>query len=134
VLKFDLSDIPHGSTINHASLLMNIAQDRTTRSNEQFGLEVYRLESEYTNYTSVDFSELLLMSPEPVVPADSSLLVIPLRDLTSSWVNGFSDNHGILIRTSQPGLDVSRIALYSTETDTSLAPYIEMDWTVPPTF
>jgi hypothetical protein len=79
----------------------------------------------------IDSQTSILLSPN--IDSGNTELRINIASLLQSWVNGFVENHGILLRTNQPGSDVSRLAIHSGKTDPTKAPRLELDLTVAPT-
>ena len=132
ILKFDLSAIPRESTINRALLILTVKNDATAIKASGYGFRVERLATEVE--LPADFEIDSNFAPiTDLVDRNTSIFSINVTNLIQFWVTGAFENHGLLLRTSNPGRDVSRLALHSSQTSSSLAPRLEIDFTSGPT-
>lgn len=131
VFKFDLSEIPRESTINRASLELHIQGENTILTNRGFTARLDILSEAFippkTFELDSTFDTILFNINDPDEP-----VTIPIRGLLQAWVSDIVENHGILIRTAVPGLDVSRVALESNMTNPGVAPKLKIDFSTAP--
>ena len=132
-LKFDLSAIPRESTINRAVLFLTVKDDATAIKTSGYGIRIERLATELA--LPAEFRiDSTFVSITDLVTRNTSILSITVTNLIQFWVTGAFENHGLLIRTRNPGRDVSRLAFHSSQTSSSLAPRLEISFTSGPTF
>jgi len=134
VIRFGLSEIPKESTINRADLILDVQQGNSVLSPEGLSLEAVVLQNEVTTPDSLRLgSSPSKLSATPLIRESTTSIRLPIRSLLQAWVNETAENHGLLLRTTTPGLDISHVALHSCEDDSAFCPRLEVDYTVPPT-
>ncbi|MCG8606371.1 hypothetical protein MJD09_15475 [bacterium] len=133
VIKFrvDSETIPRETIINRAVLLLTVDSERSLMGETGFRFQIVRLAEEFQepNHVQIDstFAPLSL-----VIDQSSTGLGIPIESLVQDWVSALAENHGILIRSASPGADVSRMTLFSSASDSSSAPSLQIEFSVAP--
>lgn len=134
VIRFDLSGIPRESTINRADLIVDVQQENSVLNPNGLSLEAVILENIVTTPDSLQLSSAPpKLSETPRIEKSTTSIRFPIRGLLQAWVNETAENHGLLLRTATPGLDIAHVALHPCASDSSRCPRLEVDYTVPPT-
>lgn len=131
VIKFDLASIPRESTINKANLILNVQDENSILTGDGIVVQITRLAEPFTSPDTIELDTLVTSIVQLVKDSDSSI-TIPIRSMLQDWTSQQFENHGFLIRAGIPGLDISRVAFFSSVIDSSMAPKIEVDFTVSP--
>lgn len=134
VVKFDLLQIPRESTINRASLTLNVKKDNSIIKNiDGYVIQIDALTAPFESVNQFDRDSTLLFTDKFIRNTDSPV-IIEMAPLLQSWVAESIENHGILIRvaTANAGRDISRVAFHSNTTSTNLAPRIEVEFSRAP--
>jgi hypothetical protein len=136
VVKFriDPETIPRETVINQASLLLEVDSESSLIGETGFQFQIIRLAEEFQapNHVKIDST----FAPLPlIIDKFATTLAInapSIQSLVQDWVSAIAENHGILIRTVSPGANVSRMALFSSATDSSVAPSLQIEFSVAP--
>ncbi|MFQ5823619.1 MAG: DNRLRE domain-containing protein [bacterium] len=133
VIKFDLSKskIPRESTINRAILDLNIQAEHSILKDDRFTIQLIRLAEPFVPPNSFKLDSLFFVI-NTAFDLSNSFLEIPITGMVQNWITQDVNNNGFIIRTGTPGRDVSRVAFFSAGIDSSLAPKVEVDYTVAP--
>lgn len=135
ILKFDLSEIPRESTINQANLILDLIGENSIITQDGFLFQIVRLDSPFVSPETFELATPVITLTQEVIPLiskSSTTITIPIRSFIQAWVNETRDNNGILIRSSTPGFDISRIALSSSTIDPATSARLEIDYTTSP--
>ncbi|MFQ5648340.1 MAG: DNRLRE domain-containing protein [bacterium] len=130
-VKFDLSMIPRESTINLARLKLDVIQSNTNVKNSGFAFLVNTLEEPFTPESEVKIATDGFLTSAVANP-QTTTLEITITNLVQFWVTEDVENHGILLRTTSPGSDITRLAFHSSQTDPDLAPRLEVRFSSAP--
>ncbi|NIR51026.1 DNRLRE domain-containing protein, partial [candidate division KSB1 bacterium] len=144
VLKFDLSSIPRESTINQATLTLNVLGDLSiikdngvSQLTNGITIQLNRLAKPFESPNDLKVDSLAASVSETITQSTTSI-VIPnesfrdvFRRLIQAWVSERAENHGFVIRTLTPGFDISRVAFRSSD-QSEFAPKLELDFTTAP--
>ncbi|MFQ5705849.1 MAG: DNRLRE domain-containing protein [bacterium] len=130
ILKFKLSEIPREATVSKAMLDLNIQLGNTLLTGDGLKIQVVPLLSEFVSPDSFKTDASFVLERD--VSASDGSIQMDIRSLLQTWVSQTRENFGFVIRSRNPDRDVSRIAFFSTEIDTSLAPKVAVDFTIPP--
>ena len=151
LLRFDLTDIPPGSTIHAATLQLSAhAGYHTNTAGDP--VEVYRLtqpwnelDALWAKRTATDFwtspggdavgtSSLPLAAPyatNPTDPEPNAALTWDVSTLTQTWVSGTAPNHGLLLALG--GTRTANLHFWSREQSNSgLRPFLSLTYTPAP--
>ena len=151
LLRFDLSDIPLGSTIHAATLQLSAhAGYHTNTAGDP--VEVYRLtqawnelDALWTKRTATDLwtspggdavgtSSLPLAAPyatNPTDPEPNAALTWDVTSLAQTWVTGTVPNHGLLLALG--GTRTANLHFWSREQSNSgLRPFLSLTYTPAP--
>lgn len=131
VLEFDLSGLPRETTINDASLVLNVDQENSILQGDITTLRLIRLNKAFEPPQSFVIDSSFVAIPISLTRASKEIKV-PIRSLMQAWVLEIFENHGFIIQTASPGRDVNRVAFYSSATDAARAPRITVDYTTAP--
>jgi hypothetical protein len=138
IMRFDLSDIPKEATINRARLILTIDSTNSFLSGlDGFALGADNLVEELTDLVvSADslifMNKILPLSTTLGVIDTSKTLTINMNNQLQAWTAGRQENLGIIFMTRIPGRDLYRVAFFSSKTDSSNAPKLEIQYTLPP--
>ena len=129
VIEFDLTNIQREATINKAILKLNAQEENSLLKDDGILLEFLRLKEPFEDHDSIRLDSSLVIRPISSFGGSDSLNI---QVFVQEWISERFENNGFIIRPQAPGRDVSRVAFYSTEIDTSLAPKLKIDFTLPP--
>lgn len=138
ILRYDLSGIPKEATINRAKLILKIDSTNSFLNHtDGFALGAENLLEEVTD-PAVSADSLVLMNK--IFPLSTTLgvidtsktLTINMNNQLQAWTAERQENFGIIFITRIPGRDLYRVALFSSKTDSSNAPKLEIQYTLPP--
>ncbi len=132
VIKFDLDNIPRESTINRASLILHVDQEKSVVKQNGFTFQMNRLNA-FDPATDAATADSVATPIFAVVGRDSSRVRLSVLNLVQFWVTNDFVNEGLLLRTTTPGRDVTRIAFHSRNTNPELAPRLEIEFSAAPT-
>ena len=131
MVKFGLDSIPRESVVNRALLVLNVDAQNSVITDAGFTLQIIRLADEFQEPNIVVIDSTVAPINANVDEASTGL-AISIGNLFQGWVSATAENHGILIRTATPGRDVSRVAFFSPQTDVTMAPSIQVEFSVAP--
>lgn len=136
VIKFNLFNIPKEATINRAVLQLNVQSANSLLKEEGIKLTLIPLaepfdipDSLQVNLNFANFAELKGTDTSISIPIINSR---NQPSVVQAWITELIENQGLIITAQSPGLDVTRVAFFSTEIAPSLAPKIQIDFTLPP--
>lgn len=138
LLRFDLSAIPKDATINRARLFLQVDSLHSFLStNDGFAFGAETVTSEITELgVPVDSltatQKIVALSTTLGVVDTSRVLTINMNSQMQQWISGLQTHLGIALVTRRPGRDLYRLALHSAATDSTKAPRLEIEFTVPP--
>lgn len=135
VLDFDLSGIPRESVINRAELVLSLIADEAVLADGGMTLQVIRLDTNFVDEASFEApTSFFAVTPAPTINPGVTEARIPILSFVQTWTSRFTvtDNFGILIRALNPGLDVSRVAFFSSSMDADHSPRMEILYSVAP--
>ncbi len=127
-----LDTIPSNATINHAELRLSIDTTLSINSRDGFNFAVDSVlaisDSNATLKFTVGFLPITLSS----VLATDQTLTLNLTTLTQSWLLLPDKNRGLLIQSTNPTRNLSRVAFFADRNRPELAPRLLIDYTLPP--
>lgn len=130
VIKFDLTNLSKEATINRADLELNVQQQNSLLKNEGISLELLRFTEPFIDKNSMRMDSTAVI--RTTMSGSVSSFSIDIRFFVQEWISQRFENNGFIMRSQSPGLDVSRVAYFSSAIDSSLAPKIAIDFTLPP--
>jgi hypothetical protein len=133
ILKFSLSSIPAGSTINSATL--NFYVEGTPATGGGDSISIYKVLNSWTesgaNWNSLPdsaFASTPEATPSIGYTPSGSWVSVTLTSLTQSWYSGATVNNGVMISTTNG----PQIVITSSESkDTIHRPKLVVDYTPP---
>ncbi len=132
VLNFDLSSIPRESSINDATLELTIDRDESRIKVSGYVFQIDRLAEAFAGPGALQVdSDLGAISQ--IVNNTTTTLSIPVPGLVQFWISENVPNHGMLLRTSNPGRDASKLVFRSNATDPTLGPRLIIHFSSAPT-
>lgn len=132
VIKFGLGSIPRESVVNLALLVLNVDAQNSVITDAGFTFQIIRLAEEFQEPNIVVIDSTFAPININVEEGSTGLATPAILNLFQDWVSAIAENHGILIRTATPGRDVSRVAFFSPQTDVTMAPSIQVKFSVAP--
>jgi hypothetical protein len=139
VLYFNVAAIPKSATISRATLKIEVDTLSSALTSDGVTMRAFPQDVDYqlspnrifAHSDSLSLTQLLQL---PVANA-SAKNVAPSFEVTSvvqAWVLNPSQNYGLALIPATPRSDLSRVALFSKETNPARAPKLEIIYTTPP--
>ncbi|MFC1839600.1 DNRLRE domain-containing protein [Thermodesulfobacteriota bacterium] len=130
-LKFDISSIPEGSTINSATLKLHYYEFYV--SWDERNMSAHRITSDWAEGSITwnnDYSEEIY-DQQSVGGGTIIWYGWDVTSLVTSWLQGTYENYGIMIKSySESGTSDNSLRFESKENDSN-HPYLEIDYTLP---
>ncbi len=129
VIKFDLSSIPRQATINRALLQLEIMTEESFLKESGYSIRLERLASPFVPPSTFEIDSTFI-SLTSFLDRSTRTVSVPVTGLVQFWTAGTVENHGILLRTLNPGRDLSRVAFHSSTTSPTRAPRLQIDFSI----
>ncbi len=130
VLKFDLSTIPQAANILKAQLVLKLQNSNSILTSDGMVIQILRLLEAFETPETVNADSSFVFTS--TVRDTLTTVTVNLRSMVQDWTLGRKENHGLIIQPARPGRDISRVAFFSSQQDTSQAPKLLIDFTIPP--
>lgn len=127
LLKFDLSPVPEKASINYG--ILELFVDPSQSSFEAMELAAHRVTGQWREGQTPFEAETNSMVS---VAAEDSSIQIDIAPVLQDCVSG--EDFGLLLKSTSELSDVSRVALFSSEADSSKRPNLVVFYTLPPGF
>lgn len=138
LLRFDLSAIPQGATVNRAVLNLTVDHAHSyLDSLEGIVFSMYPVIEETSNAltTAIDSSRVLSLQLGVVVDSTKTLSIrfqeSGRPNQVQFWSFGTDENHGLVLRPAFGGQDLWRVAFFGATSDSTKSPQLVVEYTPP---
>ena len=137
-VKFDLDSIPSEISIVQAHLEFQVNTDLTVMNETGIGLVAVPIgpdaswDPDSVNTASSYMSTCVVDPGESVAAFNTTTAYSNMTTVVQSWVYNYISNYGLMIRSSEYGLNANEIFLHTGKTDSSKIPILRILYSVPP--
>lgn len=137
LLKFDLSQLTPGATVNRAQLTLTIDRGNSRTTSDGMALQIYRVGKNTLDPLTAAEDSLSFVGAKESVTDSSTTVTFDIRSMVQSWLRGTNDqlrlqNYGLLMLARNANVDLQQLSFFSRETNPALAPVLTIDYTLPP--
>ena len=123
--------VPRGGTVNRARLVFDVVDTSLVIASVPFAL--YAVTSEWVEGTA-DSTITAESSPSATATytAGADTVAFDIAALLQRWIDAKTENHGLVIRSTNEPNDLATILLGSREADPALRPRLDLIYSLPP--
>ena len=137
LMKFNLNDIPENAGILRARFEMWIDQESSLIDEAGMLIGIRPVTSSSWYAPSVTVDSTVDAAYSTLIPESESLThsvseeLVNFSGIVQRWVAGELSNYGMLLYSAVEGLDVEKVVFYTGASDTSRAPKLIIEYSVP---
>jgi hypothetical protein len=138
LLKFDLTRIPRGASINRAQLEWSVLPQETRFEDKTLSISIHRVmewpwEGEYVAFDSSTYRAFFtLTQSDKLLTLTSTDQVQMFSHMLQMMVVGSLPDYGFLLRIAREDAAVGRVALVPAGSDSTTGPRLIVTYTLPP--
>jgi len=136
LVKFDLSAIGKGATINRAQLVLVVDPANTRLTTDGVVMRLFRVVKDNRDPLNAPLDSSSVLDASKFVSDSSTVISFSIASTVQNWLREQSDllhtdNFGVVVLPATPEEDLQQIGFYSTKTNPGLAPSLVVDYTLP---
>ncbi|MDZ7373189.1 MAG: DNRLRE domain-containing protein [candidate division KSB1 bacterium] len=138
LLKFDLSRVPRGASINRAQLEWSVVPEQTRFEDPTLSIGVHRVtewpwEGEYVSFDSSGYRAFATLTPsDRLFQLTAQDQIQWFSQVVQLMVAGYLPDYGFLLRIASEDAAVGRVAFVPSGSESASGPRLIITYTVPP--